>query len=231
MKARWWMTTGALVLLGLAGHAAHAQITAANAAPMKVLIRFNDNVDAWDLASRIASATGMQLLGTSASTRSAAFIVTNETNYATGRVASANQQFIMSQFPGAVATYNYGQNLVTPADLQLTQPNGQYGQYGQNGSDGRRRGYGRNRASRFTDSDRQAAIDWYNQSRNVSSRLQVGAVLDQDLRARSVPAPIELERRLTPAPTGSRYVMIGGALVLLDNRDYVQDIIRFDGTR
>src|ERR1051326_1509170 len=109
MKARGWMTIGAVAVLGLGGHPAQAQITAANASPMKVLIKFNDNVDAWDLASRIASATGMQLLGTSASTRSAAFIVTNETNYATGRVAAQNQEFIMSQFPGAVATYNYGQ--------------------------------------------------------------------------------------------------------------------------
>src|SRR2546423_7214926 len=147
---------------------------------MKVLIRFNDNVDAWDLASRIASATGMQLLGTSTSTRSAAFIVTNETNHATGRVAAANQQFIMSQFPGAVATYNYGQNLVTPADLQLTQPGGQYSQNGQNGPDGRRR-YGRSRVTRFTDADRQAALDWYNQSRTVSSRLQAGGAPGQDL--------------------------------------------------
>jgi len=222
------MTIGAVALLGLGGGAAQAQITASNASPMKVLIKFNDNVDAWDLSSRIASATGMQLLGTSVSTRSAVFIVTNETNYATGRVAAQNQEFIMSQFPGAVATYNYGQNIVTPADLQMPQANNP------NGQDYRRRtggGYGRSRMSRFSDTDRQAAMDWYNQSRSVASRVQVGMVLDQDLRARSVPAPVELVRRITPAPVGSRYVMVGGALVMVDDRDYVQDVVRFDGTR
>jgi hypothetical protein len=123
-----------------------------------------------------------------------------------------------------IESYNYGTSIVTPTDLQATQSTVRQG-----------RGYGRggrfgNRAF-FTNQDRSAALDWYESSRRVSSRLQVGMALDQELRMHSDPAPSELVNRLTKVPVGSRYVMIGDNLVVVDSREMIQDVIRLGPQR
>jgi hypothetical protein len=51
--------------------------------------------------------------------------------------------------------------------------------------------------------------------------------LDPEVQARIEPAPAALARRLGPLPEGSRYVIVGNTLVLLDKRDLVQDVIHF----
>src|ERR1700723_3423549 len=84
---------------------------------------------------------------------------------------------------------------------------------------------------RFEDHDRQAARSWYNEHHDrlpeglrdrdrlppeIESRLQVGVVLDQDLRHRIHPVPAELIERLPPCPPHYRYVIIGGHICLID---------------
>ncbi|MBI4503713.1 MAG: hypothetical protein HY700_21450 [Gemmatimonadetes bacterium] len=124
MKGRFWVAAGAFAVFTLPGTVALAQITGANPAPMKVLMEFYPAADPWDLAPRMASLTGMQLLGVSPSTHSAVFVVVNETTSG-GTVAARNEEVILKQFPGTVSAYNYGQNLELPRDVRQTRPSGQ----------------------------------------------------------------------------------------------------------
>lgn len=92
----------------------------------------------------------------------------------------------------------------------------------------------------FGDGDRQAMREWYRDHYNASEfqgqrwnpqwdqRLQVGIVLAPDLRALARPAPQDLYRRLTPLQRGSRYVIVGDRLLVVDNRWLIQDINHFD---
>jgi len=85
-----------------------------------------------------------------------------------------------------------------------------------------------------SDSQQQAASDWYNQHQNnlpeglrpedrlsaeQESRLRVGVTLDNDLRDRVRPAPPDLSARLPPPPPDHRYVAVGGHVGLID-KDY-----------
>jgi hypothetical protein len=94
--------------------------------------------------------------------------------------------------------------------------------------------------SRFNDHDRQAAGDWQKQhqahpvigfraqdrlSADFEGLLTVGSILDVKLRSREHPVPADLRRELSPAPRNCRYVVIGGHVVLLDNRNHVLDVI------
>jgi len=96
---------------------------------------------------------------------------------------------------------------------------------------------------RFEDRDRQAARGWYNEHHDrlpeglrdrdrltpeLESRLQVGVVLDQDLRHRIHPMPAELIERLPPCPPHYRYVIIGGHICLIDEGFHVSDVIHFE---
>ncbi|HZV87687.1 MAG TPA: hypothetical protein VFF95_09080 [Candidatus Binatus sp.] len=96
---------------------------------------------------------------------------------------------------------------------------------------------------RFEDHDRQAARGWYNEHHDrlpeglrdrdrltpeLESRLQVGVVLDQDLRHRIHPVPAELIERLPPCPPHYRYVIIGGHICLIDEGFHVSDVIHFE---
>jgi hypothetical protein len=233
MQTRWWTMAGVITLLSLTSHAAQAQITGLNAAPMKVLLKFSDKVDPFEMAPRMASASGMELLGVSRSTHTAVFVVTNERS-TTGVVAASNQRLLMSQFPNTVQSYNYGQNMATPVDLEQPGPQDYQDGHRQDvrrddAQDGRRRDpYNRPSRRFFTDQDRQSAVDWYTRRQASAARLRVGTIMDQDLLLRADPAPTGLVRRLPPVPAGSRYLLIGGSVALVDGRDYVQDVLRFD---
>jgi len=94
------------------------------------------------------------------------------------------------------------------------------------------------------DSQQQVASDWYNQhqsnlpeglrpedrlSAEQESRLRVGATLDNDLRDRVRPAPVELTARLAPPPPDHRYVAVGGHVGLIDKNFQVKAVINIHG--
>lgn len=94
---------------------------------------------------------------------------------------------------------------------------------------------------RFDDHDRQVAQDYYNQHRNergfrdrdrlsseYESRLREGYVLDPEMRRMCRPAPPELVRGFAPAPSGYRYVVIGGHVCLIDRGYRVHDAIHLE---
>lgn len=96
---------------------------------------------------------------------------------------------------------------------------------------------------RFEDHDRESARGWFNEHHDrlpeglrdrdrlpsgLESRLQVGVVLDRDLRHRIHPVPEELLDRLPPCPKHYRYVVIGGHIVLIDDGFHVFDVIHFE---
>jgi hypothetical protein len=95
----------------------------------------------------------------------------------------------------------------------------------------------------FNDQDRQATRDWYRQhhrrlgagwrerdrlSPDMEGRLRRGQRLDPRLRRQIHWVPADLSRRYRPAPRGFRYAMIGGNIVMLDDRYQVHDVFRFD---
>src|ERR1700683_3495518 len=94
------------------------------------------------------------------------------------------------------------------------------------------------------DSQQQAASDWYSQHQNnlpeglrpedrlsaeQESRLRVGATLDNDLRDRVRPAPVELTARLAPPPPDHRYVAVGGHVGLINKNFQVKAVINVHG--
>ena len=96
---------------------------------------------------------------------------------------------------------------------------------------------------RFEDRDRQAARGWYTERHGhlppglrdrdrlppwLESRLQVGIVLDRDMRHRIRPVPEELLERLPPCPRHYRYVIIGDHICLIDDGFHVSDVIHFE---
>jgi Ni/Co efflux regulator RcnB len=98
------------------------------------------------------------------------------------------------------------------------------------------RGQSKKEYRQFNENQRQYARTYYNQNQRYfaqdsrwkndhENRLQPGYVLDRDMRRMSRPAPRDLMRGLGPAPRGYRYVVIGGHVVLVDNRYRVHDAI------
>lgn len=96
---------------------------------------------------------------------------------------------------------------------------------------------------RFEDRDREAVHGWFTEHRDhlpaglrerdrlpseLESRLQVGVVLDSDLRHRIHPVPVDLLDRLLPCPKHYRYVVIGAHIVVIDDGFHVFDIIHFE---
>jgi Ni/Co efflux regulator RcnB len=96
---------------------------------------------------------------------------------------------------------------------------------------------------RFDDHDQQVARDWYNQhkdhppvgfrhedrlSADEEGRLREGVVLDKHLRHRVHAAPHDLVSQLPPPARGHRYVVIGGHVGLIDNRNHVKGVIRLN---
>jgi len=96
---------------------------------------------------------------------------------------------------------------------------------------------------RFEDRDRQAARGWFSEHHGhlppglrdrdrlppgLESRVQVGIVLDRDLRHRIHPVPEELLERLPPCPRHYRYVIIGDHICLIDDQFDVFDVIHFE---
>ena len=105
---------------------------------------------------------------------------------------------------------------------------------GQNGAD-----WNRQHHTRFNDQDRQATRDWYQRNQRglgagwrqqdrlsptLQGRLRPGQRLDPQLRGQMHPLPDDLSRRYGPAPSGFRYAIIGGNVVMLDNADQVHDV-------
>ena len=63
----------------------------------------------------------------------------------------------------------------------------------------------------------------------LERQLRVRGVLPPGLRSRIQVCPIELERRLTPAPPDCDYVILGGHIVLLQRRSFVVlDIFHYE---
>jgi Ni/Co efflux regulator RcnB len=93
---------------------------------------------------------------------------------------------------------------------------------------------------RFGDHDRQVVHDWYNVHRRTppagwrsgdrfQTRVEVGRVLDRNERRRVYSVPVDLLRRLPPAPRGDHYYLVDGQLCLVDGGFQVRDTIRIDG--
>jgi hypothetical protein len=96
---------------------------------------------------------------------------------------------------------------------------------------------------RFEDHDRQVVRGWFTEHHDhlprglrnpdrlppeLEPRLQVGVVLDRDMRHRIHPVPEELLERLPPCPRHYRYVIIGGHICLIDDGYHVSDVIHFE---
>jgi Ni/Co efflux regulator RcnB len=104
---------------------------------------------------------------------------------------------------------------------------------------------------RGDDQDRQAstqkaARDWYNQhqdhppkgfrkqdqlSADEESRLREGAPLDRSFRQRTHSVPRDLSRTLPKASRGHRYVVVGGHVVMMDNKQQVESVIHLHDNR
>jgi Ni/Co efflux regulator RcnB len=96
----------------------------------------------------------------------------------------------------------------------------------------------------FRDHDRDEMRGWYKEHEHhlprgfrerdhlrpeLEHRLVVHEVLAPELRGYIVAIPGDLYRRLPPPPRGYRYVVIGGRIVLLNNRSWVvDDVFDFD---
>jgi hypothetical protein len=91
--------------------------------------------------------------------------------------------------------------------------------------------------------DRQYAHNYYHQHYNESgfrdrdrltpeykARLREGYVIDPDLRNMVLPAPPDLVRGLAPAPSGDRYVVLGGHVCLIDGEYRIQDTIHLEAS-
>src|SRR5580692_5192857 len=96
---------------------------------------------------------------------------------------------------------------------------------------------------RFEDHDREAARGWFDEHHDrlpqglrdrdrlppeVESRLEVGVLLDHDMRHRIHPVPADLLDRFPPCPRHYRYVIIGGHICLIDDSFHVSDVIHFE---
>jgi hypothetical protein len=112
---------------------------------------------------------------------------------------------------------------------------------GKNHEKGENRGQSKKQYRQFLENQRQYALTYYSQNPNhevfrhdsrwnndYENRLQPGYVLDRDMQRMSRPAPDVMIRGLGRAPRGSRYIVIGGHLVLVDSRYRVHDTIRFE---
>ena len=118
---------------------------------------------------------------------------------------------------------------------------GAVAQNGKNREKGENRGQSKKQYRQFRENQRQYARSYYSQSQNnrifipdsrwnndFENRLQPGYVLDRDMRRMSRPAPYAMIRGLGGAPSGYRYVIIGGHVVLVDSGYRVHDTIRFE---
>ena len=99
----------------------------------------------------------------------------------------------------------------------------------------------RNREQQFNDRDQQVMRDWYNSHRDsqefqgrehwndqMERRLQVGIVLDPDMRRLARPVPSDLLNRLPPAPRDFRYLIVGDHIVLVDEGWSIRQVFHFD---
>ena len=83
--------------------------------------------------------------------------------------------------------------------------------------------------------------DWYRHNRDRAGpgwqdrlspdeerRLRPGQRLDSGLRQRAHPLPADLSQRYRPPPSGYRYLVIGGHVVLLDGNYQVYEVYSVD---
>jgi hypothetical protein len=116
------------------------------------------------------------------------------------------------------------------------QNNGQ--QNGQNGGQNTPE-WNRQHHTSFNDQDRQATRDWYQQHQKglgagwrqrdrlspaLQGRLRAGQPLDPQLRRQMHSLPGDLSRHYGPAPSGYRYGVVGGNVVMYDNGYQVRDV-------
>ena len=92
----------------------------------------------------------------------------------------------------------------------------------------------------FGDNDRRAMREWYRDHSTApvfvgrrwndryEQRLQVGLVLGPDMRAWARPAPQDLYSRLAPLPAGTRYMVLGDHLIVVDNSWRIMDVNHFE---
>jgi hypothetical protein len=93
---------------------------------------------------------------------------------------------------------------------------------------------------KFDDRDREITQTWCRQHRDrlpvgfrdvdrlppqLDARLQVGIVLDLDLRKQIHPLPTDLLRQLPAPPTGVQYIAIGGHVGLVDAAHRLHDLL------
>jgi hypothetical protein len=87
----------------------------------------------------------------------------------------------------------------------------------------------------------QVTQDWYHQNRDRAGpgwqdrlspeeeqRIRPGQRLDSGLRQRTHPLPADLSHRYRTPPSGYRYVVIGGRVVLIDGNYQVREVYTVD---
>jgi hypothetical protein len=113
------------------------------------------------------------------------------------------------------------------------------GMDGKNNEKGENHGQSKKEYRQFQEKQRQYAQTYYDQHRNhkvfktdsrwnndYSNRLQPGYILDSNMRRMSRSAPKDMVLGLGRAPSGYRYIVIGGHVVLVDNEYRVHDTVR-----
>lgn len=93
---------------------------------------------------------------------------------------------------------------------------------------------------KFDDRDREITTAWCREHRaqppvgfrevdrlppQIDAQLQVGVVLNFDLRKQIHPLPTDLLRQLPPPPVGIQYIAIGGHIGLMDGAHRLHDLL------
>lgn len=112
------------------------------------------------------------------------------------------------------------------------------GMSGKNHEKGENHGQSKKEYRQFQEKQRQYAQTYYDQHHNhkvfktdsrwnddYSNRIQPGYILDPDMRRMNRSAPNDMVLGLGRAPSGYRYIVIGGHVVLVDNEYRVHDTV------
>ena len=104
-------------------------------------------------------------------------------------------------------------------------------------------GHGKHKAEKhqkLKDRDRKITQEWCREHRHnlpagfreidrlppqLDVRIQVGVVLDAELRPHVHPVPFDLRHQLPVPPSGVKYVAIGGHIALIDRAHQLHDLL------
>jgi hypothetical protein len=124
--------------------------------------------------------------------------------------------------------------LAVSGRVALAQDHSNGQNHGQNNAQDNRQNH-----NTFNDQDRAATRDWYKQhsknpgagwrqkdrlSPSMQSRVRAGQPLDADLRKQMHSLPSDLSQRYGAAPSGYRYGVIGGNVVMYDQGNQIRDV-------